>query len=145
MQARNMHQFRSIVYFFIAIGNIVGSIFLVKHYGAIGGAIATGISFMIGNILIMNIYYHKRMDLNIILFWENILKMTIPILISMGVGVILNIYLVEVTYMRFLTKVIIYSGVYLIALFIIGLNEEEKKEIINILLKFNKKVTVRGN
>lgn len=145
MQARNMHQFRSIVYLFIAIGNVVGSIFLVKQYGAIGCAIATGISFMTGNILIMNIYYHKRMDLNIILFWKNILKMTIPIVISMGIGVILNRYLIEVTYIQFLTKVIIYSVVYLIALFIIGLNGEEKKEVINILLRFNKKAIIRGN
>lgn len=133
MQARNMHQFRSIVYFFIAIGNVVGSIFLVKQYGVIGCAIATGVSFMIGNILIMNIYYHKRMDLNIVLFWKNILKMTISILISMVIGIILNKYLVEVTYIKFMIKVIIYSGIYLIVLFIVVLNEDEKKEIRLVL------------
>lgn len=133
MQARNMHQFRSIVYFFIAIGNVVGSIFLVKQYGVIGCAIATGVSFMIGNILIMNIYYHKRMDLNIVLFWKNILKMTISILISMVIGIILNKYLVEVTYIKFMIKVIIYSGIYLIVLFIVALNEDEKKEIRLVL------------
>lgn len=133
MQARNMHQFRSIVYFFIAIGNVVGSIFLVKQYGVIGCAIATGVSFMIGNILIMNIYYHKRMDLNIGLFWKNILKMTISILISMIIGIILNKYLVEVTYIKFMIKVIIYSGIYLIVLFIVALNEDEKKEIRLVL------------
>ena len=133
MQARNMHQIRSIVYFFIAIGNVVGSIFLVKQYGVIGCAIATGVSFMIGNILIMNIYYHKRMDLNIVLFWKNILKMTISILISMVIGIILNKYLVEVTYIKFMIKVIIYSGIYLIVLFIVVLNEDEKKEIRLVL------------
>lgn len=145
MQARNMHQFRSIIYFFIAIGNVISSVLLVKQYGAIGCAIATGISFMIGNIIIMNIYYYKRLNLDIPLFWKNILKMTIPMLISMVVGIILNRYLIEVIYIQFLTKVITYSGVYLMTLFIMGLNEEEKKEIIKILLKLNKKVTVRGN
>ncbi|MGL4800915.1 MAG: lipopolysaccharide biosynthesis protein [Cetobacterium sp.] len=143
MQARNMHQFRSIVYFFIAIGNVVTSIFLVKQYGTIGCAIATGISFMIGNILIMNIYYHKRMKLNIILFWKNILKMTIPILISMIIGIILNKYLLEATYFQFLIKIIIYSGVYLMALFTIGLNEGEKREIENIIVKFKNKIIVK--
>lgn len=146
MQARNMHKFRSVVYFFIAIGNVMFSILLVKKYGVIGCAIATGISFMVGNIIIMNIYYYKKMDLNIILFWKKILKMTIPILFSMGMGIILNKYLLEVTYFQFLIKIIIYSGIYLIALFIIGFNEEEKKVIFKIIFKekkYNKKITSR--
>ena len=56
IQARNLHQFRSIVYLFIAILNIINSIQLVKNYGAVGCAIATGISFILGQIIIMNIY-----------------------------------------------------------------------------------------
>ena len=56
IQARNLHQFRSIIYFFIAILNIINSIQLVKNYGAVGCAIATGISFILGQIIIMNIY-----------------------------------------------------------------------------------------
>ena len=60
MQARNLHQFRSIVYLFIAILNIVNSIQLVKSYGMIGCAVATGLSFIFGHIIIMNIYYQRR-------------------------------------------------------------------------------------
>ena len=60
MQARNLHQFRSIVYLFIAILNIVNSIQLVKSYGMIGCAVATGLSFIFGHIIIMNIYYQKK-------------------------------------------------------------------------------------
>lgn len=137
MQARNMHQFRSIVYSFIAIGNVIFSVILVKKYGAIGCAIATGISFMIGNIVIMNIYYYKRLELNIPLFWKNILKMSVPIAITMGVGILLNKHIININYINFLIKVVIYGGTYFILLFFMGLNNEEKKEILKMIVKHN--------
>ncbi|MGL6065677.1 MAG: oligosaccharide flippase family protein [Cetobacterium sp.] len=135
MQARNKHQFRSLVYFIIAIGNLIMSVILVKQYGSIGCAIATGISFVIGNIVIMNIYYHKKMDLDMIGFWKNILKMSVPIAISMIVGIVLNRYLAEVTYMKFLLKVMSYSTIYFVLLFIMGLNGDEKNEISKFIFR----------
>ena len=52
MQAKNMHKFRSIILFLIAIANIGISIPLAKLYGGIGSAIGTSISLLIGNIII---------------------------------------------------------------------------------------------
>lgn len=143
MQAKNMHQFRSIVYFFIAIGNIIGSIILVKRYGAIGCAIATGTSFMIGNILIINIYYYRKLNLNIPLFWKTILKFSIPIFIDMIIGVILNIYLKNINYLNFTLKIGIYAIFYFVLLFFLGLNNIEKKEIVKNILKYKK--IIRSN
>ena len=57
-KAKNMHQFRSWVYFFIAVANVFLSIPLAKAYGGIGAAIGTAISLLIGNGLVMNWYYH---------------------------------------------------------------------------------------
>ena len=145
MQARNMHQFRSVIYFFIAIGNVISSVLLVKQYGAIGCAIATGISFMIGNIVIMNIYYYKRLNLDIPLFWRNIFQMSIPVALVMGIGILLNNYIVYISYLNFLFKMSIYSMIYFILLYFIGLNRNEKKEIEKILLKFRKKVKIIEN
>ncbi|MGL5903639.1 MAG: oligosaccharide flippase family protein, partial [Cetobacterium sp.] len=136
MQARNKHQFRSIVYLVIAIANVIISIMLVKEYGSIGCAIATGISFVIGHIVIMNIYYCKRVGLDIILFWKNILNMSIPIFISMGIGILLNRYFLEIDYFKFVLKVVTYSGVYFTLLFIMALNEEEKNVIYKVRHKF---------
>lgn len=135
MQARNKHKFRSMIYLIIAVTNVITSVVLVKQYGSIGCAIATGMSFVVGNIVIMNIYYYKRMNLDIILFWKNILKMSIPIVISMLVGILLNTYFFEVSYLKFLLKVVSYSGIYFILLFLIGLNTQEKNETLRIMLK----------
>lgn len=139
VQARNQHQFRSIVYFFIALLNIVMSILLVKKYGAIGCAVATGFSFIIGNIIIINIYYWKRADIDIPLFWKNIIKMSIPIIITIVVGCGLNYFISEYRIVTFILKGIVYVGVYVVLMWLLGMNKEEKKEILNPIKKILKR------
>lgn len=141
VQAKNKHQFRSVVYGLIAIINIVMSIMLVKKYGAIGCAIATGISFIVGNIIIMNIYYWKKISLNIPFFWKNIWNMTIPMMGAFLLGKILNIYIQEINYYYFMIKIVVYTIIYIILLYLIGLNIYEKKEIKKIFqqILFKKK------
>ncbi|MGL4739844.1 MAG: oligosaccharide flippase family protein [Sarcina sp.] len=74
MQAKNKHKFRSKVYLIIAIMNIVLTIPLAKQFGGIGAAISTGIAFVIGQIVIMNVYYYKEIKLDIPRFWREISK-----------------------------------------------------------------------
>ena len=129
MQAKNMHQFRSVVYLVIAFLNLGMSILLVKKYGAIGCAIATGISFILGQIIIMNIYYKVIVGLDIVNFWKNILKMSFPIVIAMAFGIVLNRYLKEISYLKFVIKTGLYTVVYSGLLWKLGLNEYEKSQI----------------
>lgn len=136
MQARNLHQFRSIVYLFIAILNIINSIQLVKNYGAVGCAIATGVSFILGQIIIMNIYYQKRINIDIILFWKNILKMTKPIVIVFILGILMNKFIVDYSLVTFIIKGSIYTVIYSILMYFWGMNRDEKEEIRKILKKF---------
>lgn len=139
MQARNQHQFRSVVYFFIAILNIVVSILLVKNYGAIGCAIATGISFTLGNIIIINIYYWKRVDIDIPLFWANIFKMSISVVITMIIGHVLNHFINEYRIATFILKGSIYVVIYAILMWSMGMNKEEKTEILNLIVRILKR------
>lgn len=131
VQARNQHQFRSIVYFFIAILNIGVSILLVKSYGIIGCAVATGFSFILGHIIIMNIYYWKRVNINIPLFWNNILRMSIPVIITMIIGYGLNYFISEYRIITFILKGIVYVVAYAVLMWLLGMNKDEKKEILN--------------
>ena len=85
LYATNRHQFRSIVYACIAVLNAVLTFWWVEDFGIIGAAVATCLAYVIGNILIINWYYHKKIGINIPLFWLNILKMS-PVMIVMGTG-----------------------------------------------------------
>ncbi|WP_211283659.1 polysaccharide biosynthesis C-terminal domain-containing protein [Thomasclavelia cocleata] len=74
-RAKNMHKFRSVVYFIIAIGNVLLSIPLTKVYGEVGAALGTAITMILGNIIIMNWYYQARVKLDMKYFWGNIFKL----------------------------------------------------------------------
>ena len=74
-RAKNMHKFRSIVYFIIAFGNVLLSIPLTKVYGEVGAALGTAITMTLGNVIIMNWYYHARVKLDMKYFWNNIFSL----------------------------------------------------------------------
>ena len=96
LRAINMQVFRSVVYFIIAIGNVILSIYLCKIYGAIGAAMGTAFSLIIGNVFIMNIYYQKKVKLNIIAFWKNIGKIIPSCVPALLLGTLINkVYLID--------------------------------------------------
>lgn len=74
-RAKNMHIFRSIIYFLIAIGNVFISIPLVQLFGEMGAALGTAISLIIGNIIVMNWYYQVKIKLDMLYFWKQILML----------------------------------------------------------------------
>ena len=90
-RAKNMHKFRSWLYFFIAVANVIISIPLAKKYGGLGAAAGTSISLIIGNGLIMNWYYHSRIGLNVLFFWKEILKFLPSLIIPVILGIIINL------------------------------------------------------
>jgi len=71
-RAKNMHQFRSWLYLAIAVVNVAVSIPLAQRYGGVGAAAGTAAALIVGNGLIMNWYYHKRVGLDMGLFWRSI-------------------------------------------------------------------------
>ena len=83
LYALNRHQFRSTVYACIAVLNVVLTFWWVEHYGIIGAAMATCLAYVLGNILIINWYYHRKIGIDIPLFWKNILKMS-PVMFLTG-------------------------------------------------------------
>nr|WP_321399028.1 oligosaccharide flippase family protein [uncultured Desulfobacter sp.] len=85
LQARNQLKFRSVLYVIIAICSLGLQIPLAKHYGGIGCAVAIATALTIGQVLVMNIYYHRNQGLNILSFWKEIGKMSV---VPVGVSVI---------------------------------------------------------
>lgn len=139
LQAKNLHKFRSICYSIIAIINLIISFILIKWIGVIGACIGTAFAIITGNIIIMNIYYKRKCDLNINKFWQNILKISIGLIMPIIIGVLLNLIMPKANYFILLTKIIIYVIIYMISMWIISMNEEEKSEIKKILKKITHK------
>ncbi|MBQ6224193.1 MAG: polysaccharide biosynthesis protein, partial [Campylobacter sp.] len=81
LQAQNKHYFRAYVYTASAIFNIILGVFLVKHIGVKGCAVATAISIILGQGLAMNLYY-KKIGLALKKYFINVLKI-VPVFIAM--------------------------------------------------------------
>ena len=81
IQAKKIHQFRAIVYLVIAIINILISIPLAKLYGGVGAAIGTAVANLLGQIIIMNIFYWKKAKIDIPCYWKFFLKMFVTVAI----------------------------------------------------------------
>lgn len=122
----------------MAFLNLGISIPLCKHFGIIGCAIGTAIGIILANIIIMNIYYHKKLGLNMVRFWRNILS----ILPSEIIPVLFGIFILKVvkvdTLSKFLVFGILYVFVFSASVWFLGMNGFEKnliKEPINRIYK----------
>lgn len=131
LQAKNLYKYRTIIFFGIALLNLGISIPLAKLYQGVGAAIGTSISLIIGQGIILNVYYHKKVGIDMIKFWKNILTMTIPVVFTFLVGIILNMIIVSDSIVFLLLKIIIYFIVYVLLMWMMAMNNYEKNLIID--------------
>ena len=125
--AQNKHRFRSIIYAVIAIANVVSTYLFIPKFGILGASACTAVAFIVGNGIIMNIYYYRVTGLNIPLFWKNILRMSVvPVILS-------ALSLVFISYVRpiqslveFLVYVVVFLLIYVGLSWIVTMNPYEK-------------------
>ena len=135
LQAKNLYKYRTIIFLGIAVLNVILSIPLTKLYSGIGAAIGTAVSLCIGQGIILNIYYHKKVGINIIKFWENIFRMSMPIAVTVIFGIFLNKIIIANSAMFLGIKILIYSIVYCILMWKLGMNTYEKELVKNPIRK----------
>ncbi|MBQ9761487.1 MAG: oligosaccharide flippase family protein [Oscillospiraceae bacterium] len=143
LYATNRHKFRSTVYSFIAGVNVVLTFWWVEGYGIVGAAVATCIAYVIGNILIINWYYYKKIGIDIPLFWKNILKMS-PVMILMGTAwwFILD-GVVFTSWLMFLGYAVVYAVIYVLLTYFFMMNKYEKNLLFGPVKRILKKIRKR--
>ncbi len=138
-RAQNKHKFRSIAYLIMALINLVLSIFLCQKYGAIGSAIGTAMSLVIANGLVMNIYYHKRCNINILQFWKNIVRMSVGLILPIALGVVIVSFVNLYSILNLLLCIGGYSIVYCASMWFLGMNGYERGLVLKPLAKILKR------
>lgn len=133
-RAKNMHKFRSFAYGIMAVINVVVSIPLCIHFSGMGVAAGTAISIIIGNVLIMNWYYYKKIGLDIPDFWKNIFKTVRGMLIPVAFGLLVTGKTIECSIVLYLALIATYVVVYSVSIYILSMNAFEK-ELVRSFLK----------
>lgn len=141
-RAQNKHQFRSLVYLIVAVTNLVISIIMCKFWGIIGVTLGTCFANVVGTIMIMNVYYHKKTGLNIIKFWKEILKASVGMIVPALFGVMILLFVNFSNVFMFLGLIILYAIIYLVSIYLMSFNKEEKAFVGNILVKLRLKKRV---
>lgn len=138
-RAKNKHQARSIVYFLIAIANVLISIPLIKAVGTVGAAMGTGISLICGNIIFMNWYYQKHIGLDMFYFWKEIAKFISGLIIPCIMGLLIMNFVSISSLIVLGLWIVLYTAVYCLSMYFLGMNEEEKQIVMGPIRKLIKK------
>lgn len=134
-RAQSKHKFRALVYLGMAVLNIGVSVILCQKYGPIGSTVGTALSLVLANGLIMNLYYHLRCNIDVILFWCNIGRVSLGLIIPVLFGLLMTRYFVFSGIGVYLIGISLYSSVYCLSMWLIGLNHYEKSLIIDLFYK----------
>ena len=137
LMARNEHRFRSIMYAIVAVINLVSTWLVLPYFGIIGAAVCTAAAFVLGNGIIMNIYYYRVTGLDIPKFWGNILKMSIVPAIMIALGLVLvNTVLPVSSLWVFLGFAAGFTVIFCLLSWLVSMNRYEKELILSLLRKF---------
>lgn len=139
-RAKNLHKFMSVVFFIVALSNFFISIPLAIKFGPIGSALGTAFTVTIGNGIIMNIYYQKKIGIDIKYYFKEIFNVIKGMLPSMILAYIFfKIEISSIFY--FIILIIIFVIFYGVSLWIFSMNDFEK----NLFLKPIKKIRKGSN
>lgn len=131
LQARNQMKFRSLLYLGIAGISLVFQFVLARRYGGIGCAMAISGALLLGQGLIMNIYYHHKQGLDIVRFWKEIAGMSwVPVMMCVCAWWILRWISLD-NWMSWGTAVLIFVSVYFPLFFWLGMNESERRLLLH--------------
>lgn len=135
MQVENKYAFRGIVYSILAAVNIVAVFIVAPIYGLIGAAACTGFLMFVGNGLVMNVFYAKEIELDILGYWKEIARVAVPLCLFGVVFLMLkNMLSISVTgWFSFSLLVVIFCALYLFVAYCASMNRYERGVVRSLL------------
>lgn len=139
LQARNQMKFRSLLYLATSLVSLGAQIPLAKYYGGIGCACAIAGALILGQVIIMNVYYQVRQKINIVGFWLEIIKMSfVPAVLTIVTYYALLRYSLD-TVPKLVAGICVYLIVYLPLFFKFSMNQYERDLILKPVKKILRK------
>lgn len=134
-KAMNKHKVRSIVYFMIAIVNVIITIPFSKMWAGIGAALATMISMFLGRVLFMNYYNGRYIGLDIKEFWKVIASILPGYIIPCILACVVNHYWAINSYMDIMLSAMVISLTFFVSIWMFSMNTYEKELVASIFRK----------
>lgn len=133
LDAMNRRMARSLILLAATIINMVLTYGLIKAIGIWGAPVGTAISYLVGYGVLMNMYYHKKIGLEVSYMFKGIF---FGVTKAIGLAIILTspLLLWECrSYLTFIVKGTVFTLIYTVLLYYIGINAKEKAMIRSLI------------
>jgi hypothetical protein len=119
----------------IAVLSLIFQIIFAKKYGGIGCAIAVSGALLLGQGIIMNVYYSRVQHFDIKSFWKEILRMSIvPILLTVVAIGITSRFEID-TWTKWVISIAIYCIIYIPLFWVFSMNQYERAIVVESVRK----------
>lgn len=130
LKARNLLFVRTIILSCSAIINVVLTIVGTRLWGYYAAAAGTAVSTIVGSVILLNVYYHVKLKMNMIrVYWKIFQNITLCILVPVVLCFILNPFL-NGSWLAFFAKAGLFVVVFAVLMLVVGLSKEEKNSIL---------------
>ena len=117
----------------MAIINIFMTIPLAEKFGCVGAAMGTAISLVLANGIIMNVFYHKALKIDMLYFWKEIGK-TLP---GFLVPAILGMWIMRSvsfdSLMQYAAWIAVFAFVYCLSIYCFSCNKQERVLVLGMI------------
>ena len=137
LRAKKLLGFRTMVMTGVTILNAIITIVGVKLSGYYAAAVGTCISVLLGSVILMCMYYQKKLNMNMWLVYKLILKKSwICILCSSLITFFCATY-IRGTWINLLIDIVVFLITYSIFLLVFGFNKNEREQAKIVLKKIH--------
>lgn len=128
----------SINKFLASLISVIAAVPISKVYGGTGVAICIGLGLVLGNLILLDIYYHRRVGLNMVKFWIETFKLLLwPFTLTLVYSLLLH-FLPYQDVVSYCVHIIIYMALYVTGCVLLLFNNYEKETLlkpVKILLR----------
>lgn len=132
LQVKKQYGFRAKIYLLSALINVVATVILASYFGIIGAAISTGLSMVITSGLIMNWYYLKKANLDIVKFWKGSFKVITASTVMLILALLIKQYMPwkRAGLLQLGIEILLFASIYAGMMYKFIMTSEEKKQIL---------------
>lgn len=142
--AMNAHKEQSILKFGIVILNVLLTIILIKWNPLIGATIGTFISLIVGDVLVMNLIFKKKFQLNLLEYYRGLFKGILPsLIVAIMCGVLMSL-LHFTSWFGLVVNIGVMVVAYIVCMCLFGFNEYEKNLLFGTVKRVLKKLHKQG-
>lgn len=137
IRAMNIHKYRSFMYIIIAILNVIISIPLSIKYNGIGAAIGTCVATICGQVIFMNLFYKKKVCIDINEYWKNFTRFLLLTFVVVAFNLYLKSLIAITTWTSLLFSIFIFTVCYVFLYLFFVANSYEKNILVKLIKKGN--------